>query len=460
MPDDMDTTPPPVEKQPNTRPTNEQVEKRTREIRAVVRRGDNRHLRETITPADAADEARPTSDFHAANWKADSPPCSVTRLPPGTLPGACLTLEEVVYYCENGSAWLDILRAASKDPMSSTGYACLALVLNWRYDAHEVSTIRDQAEEATRRCGKMPSATVLAPQRASFERSRNKAAPPAIQGPPHAFLVQDVSYECAIDLAASDGMHISWDENPDGISLLYLLPDLAPPTHVGTYKNLGCLPKVTPTLRERLEAKVRAHVKSRWDPVQNFIIVNKASIWGGGKVDPWCLELVLASLRVHIWEGKTRDGKPEATLSAYFLGVFDATWLHEEWARILLGDELDLGEYGKVHRRAGADAYTCAICYFHDHHAKICPIWNHPEWPEEVRKRREQLLQQLQQQQQAQQAPPPLPQPLHFQPGAGRGYGGRGGYGRGGAPTSHRGGYGYNPGRGGGRGRGRGYNGW
>ncbi|EJD34618.1 hypothetical protein AURDEDRAFT_176342 [Auricularia subglabra TFB-10046 SS5] len=115
---------------------------RAREIRAIVHRADNRHLREAITPVINADEARATSDFHAANWVADCAPCSAISLPAGALPGATFTLEEVVYFCENGPAWLNILRAASKDPMAKTGYACLALALNWYYDPAQVAAVR------------------------------------------------------------------------------------------------------------------------------------------------------------------------------------------------------------------------------------------------------------------------------------------------------------------------------
>ncbi|EJD33419.1 hypothetical protein AURDEDRAFT_131686, partial [Auricularia subglabra TFB-10046 SS5] len=384
---------------------------RAREIRAIVRCTDNRHLREAITPIHEADVALPTSDFHVANWAADSAPCAITSLPVGALPGATLTLEEAVCFCENGAAWLAILHEANKNDTSTKGYACLANVLNWRFDEHQVGVVRELVEEALRRYCKMRCITMLAPQRTKDDHECNKAGL-------HSFLVRFISYECAIDLASKDAHHFSWDENPDGISLEILLPDLAPPTHVGTYDNLQNFPTITKSIRDDILVKVRAHIKENWEPIKQFIVLNKASIWGGGSIEPWCLELVQASTRIHVWEGKDRNGRPEATLSIYFLGVFDTAWLHEEWARILLGDVLDLDEYGKITRRTGSNVYTCTICYHHDHHAKICGIWYHPSWPEELRRRREQQIKALQQQRRNEQ----------------------GGFGRGGA----------NPGRGGG----------
>ncbi|KZV98640.1 hypothetical protein EXIGLDRAFT_806929 [Exidia glandulosa HHB12029] len=71
------------------------------------------------------------------------------------------------------------------------------------------------------------------------------------------------------------------------------------------------------------------------------------------------------------------------------LGVFEGKWLHSVWEDALLGPEIDMDIYGVFKRTPTDKKRACTICSDRDHHARICPVWNHPAWPEALRQRRE-----------------------------------------------------------------------
>ncbi|KZV80942.1 hypothetical protein EXIGLDRAFT_780341 [Exidia glandulosa HHB12029] len=357
---------------------------RASEIRAIVRRVDNRHLQSAILPIDSTPTAQTHTDFHMANWSADSPPCVATALPDFEVQPRGVTLEDVFAYNKNASTWLDTLRAAARAPTANTGYACAVVMLDWRFEEGEVATKRSQAEEGIRRWLKQASFTLVAPQ----PLDNRKPGQPG----PTGFLGTSVSLEGVNFAAAAYAVYIKWPECKEGVAVLIIRPDLEPPTHVASYENLPNLPTITPALEARFLEMFRAHVEKRWSEVDGFLATNKARIWGGGALEPNSLDLVQASMHIRVWEKKLDDGNTEVSISVYFLGVFDATWLHSVWEKTLMGDEVQLGEFGTIKRKPSDKKYDCAICHDRDHHAKICVVWNHPAWPEELRKAREERI--------------------------------------------------------------------
>lgn len=310
---------------------------RASQIHSIVRHADNCHLQHVMLDMDLLPTAQSHPDFHVHFWKAETGPSMVKTLLSGAVKPMGLTLDEILAFNKNGKAWLDILQTAVNTPLAPIGYSCIVQVLNWRYNLNKLANVRADVETVLRRFCKMPCITVFALQPID-NSSKPSFSPP--QHPLHAFLVQKILYECTNTICVRYAMHISWPENKAGISISALPPDLAPPTHIGTYDNLRDFPAFTPDIRACILAAISEHFAKRWPETKKFIRPNKTRLWGGGSstIEPWSLDLVQASLSMHVWEVKTRDERvTETTITIYFLVVFDTNWLHKIFEATLLG---------------------------------------------------------------------------------------------------------------------------
>ncbi|KZV89220.1 hypothetical protein EXIGLDRAFT_771933 [Exidia glandulosa HHB12029] len=355
---------------------------RANEIRSLVRLADNRHLIASIVPFDERPDAQKHTDYHVRFWKGDTEPCDVKSLPNFAVQATAVTLEDALAYNQSKNAWLEILRKCAADRDSANGFACIVQLLDKTLTFEEIPTMRERIQEAFIRMCHSLGIVVIAPQPSADARDGH----PIFM--PRSFLVY-IPLECALTAAAGYVHHISWPEFPEGIDVTVLLPDHAPPTLVGSYENMRTLPTVTPGLESAVRARIQDHVASRFPgAISDFLRANNARLWGGGQLEPWWCELLQASIHIKFWEAVSGDKKANLTLSVYCLGVFDASWMHSIWEEALLGAEIDLGEYGVYKRTATSNRRKCSICHDKDHHARVCPVWHHPAWPEALRQRR------------------------------------------------------------------------
>ncbi|KZV98489.1 hypothetical protein EXIGLDRAFT_701002 [Exidia glandulosa HHB12029] len=305
-------------------------------IRALVRCADNQHLKSAVIPFEDRPNAVTHTKFHVDNWKGDTQPCDAMSLP--------------------------------------------------RFDKNDIPSVRDILEDCLECKTHSVGWTIISPQPtddwhdgSATHSSRSYLG----RGP----------LEAIHALVAEWAHHIKTSKYPDGISFTVSPAGIAPPQLVGSYEALPGLPVVTPQLEKTFTKKIRAHVASRFpNKISAFLCENNARLWGGGQLEPWWCELLQESIHVCLWASKGRDKQQEVAVSVYCLGVFDAKWLHSVWEDALLGLEINMDEFGVFKRTPTIKKRPCSICPDRDHHARVCPVWHHPDWPEVLRQRREERI--------------------------------------------------------------------